>query len=157
MPHSPQGLARRLVYRPRGHFENLVNPLRPDFIFLGSFPGFKHQTYSFSCPSLVFQSLYDSSGTPIYEPIQSRPPSQMSNRSNYSSSTSSMYYPYLSTKPSNSSNLRTQMPSHSQPATRATSREAEVDHLTDLLVQSMDASANPEFFGQSFLFKINLR
>ncbi|KAG1651376.1 Lipoma-preferred partner [Nymphon striatum] len=108
-----------------------------------------HGVSAEKCLDLMIEneSLYDSTGTPIYEPIQSRPPSQMSNRSNYSSSASSMYYPYLSTKPSNSSNLRTQMPSHSQPATRPATREAEVDHLTDLLVQSMDASANPEFFG----------
>lgn len=64
-------------------------------------------------------STYES----IYEPINPRPPSQMSSRSNYS-----LYAPYVSGG------------SH-----RGT-KEEEVDALTNLLVQGMD-SAEEDVYG----------
>lgn len=68
-------------------------------------------------------STYES----IYEPINPRPPSQMSSRSNYS-----LYTPYVSGPQAN-------MPCQ---------KEAEVDALTDLLVRSMDNSGDIDSYGQ---------
>lgn len=87
-------------------------------------------------------SSYDASS--IYEPITPRPPSQMSNRSTYSTGSggsslySSYYPPGGRVRPGASSTLTRNMPN---------GKEAEVDHLTDLLVQSMENSADPDFFG----------
>ncbi|XP_076328519.1 uncharacterized protein LOC143234783 isoform X2 [Tachypleus tridentatus] len=86
-------------------------------------------------------STYDTGS--IYEPVNPRPVSQMSSRSG--SSLYSTYYsggargkliPGMMTRPLG------QGPSIGQ--------EAEVDHLTDLLVQSMENSRDPEFFGMCY-------
>ncbi|KAJ8985188.1 hypothetical protein NQ317_018217 [Molorchus minor] len=67
-------------------------------------------------------STYES----IYEPINPRPPSQMSSRSNYS-----LYAPYVS-------GASSAMTGPSQSASRiGHNKEQEVDSLTDLLVQGM--------------------
>ncbi|KAG5869343.1 hypothetical protein JTB14_022591 [Gonioctena quinquepunctata] len=67
----------------------------------------------------------------IYEPINPRPPSQMSSRSNYS-----LYAPYVS---GNSST----MTGPSQSVSRiGQNKEREVDTLTDLLVQGMNEGEN---------------
>lgn len=76
-------------------------------------------------PSSHNSTTYES----IYEPINPRPPSQMSSRSNYS-----LYAPYGDGICSNSSSMQ-RLPIINQ--------ESEVDALTDLLVQSMH-QANPE-------------
>lgn len=76
-------------------------------------------------------STYES----IYEPINPRPPSQMSSRSNYS-----LYAPYVSGSQNKSSTGNTQPQSGG--------KEAEVDALTDLLVQSMDGSADSDIYGK---------
>lgn len=78
---------------------------------------------------LCFQSssTYES----IYEPINPRPPSQMSSRSNYS-----LYAPYVS---GNSST----MTGPSQSVSRmGVNKEQEVDSLTDLLVQGMGGDSD---------------
>ncbi|XP_049824767.1 thyroid receptor-interacting protein 6 isoform X2 [Aethina tumida] len=70
-------------------------------------------------------STYES----IYEPINPRPPSQMSSRSNYS-----LYAPYVSGTSSS-------MTGPSQSVSRiGHNKEQEVDSLTDLLVQGMGTS-----------------
>ncbi|KAF6207599.1 hypothetical protein GE061_016046 [Apolygus lucorum] len=75
--------------------------------------------YGTYAPSSQGSTTYDS----IYEPITPRPASGMSSRSNYS-----LYTP---------SRINTRSP-----------HEAEVDALTDLLVQSMNSpSADPDIFG----------
>lgn len=90
----------------------------------------KNQTYSNDYgiygPSSQNSTTYES----IYEPINPRPPSQMSSRSNYSS----LYAPYVDGLCSSSSSMQ-RLPIISQ--------ESEVDALTDLLVQSMH-QVNPE-------------
>jgi hypothetical protein len=58
----------------------------------------------------------------------------MSSRSNYS-----LYAPYVSGSQNKSSSGSTQPPSGG--------KEAEVDALTDLLVQSMDGSADSDIYG----------
>ena len=74
----------------------------------------------------------------------------MSNRSTYSNASglsslySSGYYP---------TNTRSRITPSSIAATLNNNRpivgkEAEVDHLTDLLVQSMENSSDPDFFGE---------
>lgn len=89
----------------------------------------KNQTYSNDYgiygPSSQNSTTYES----IYEPINPRPPSQMSSRSNYS-----LYAPYGDGMCSNSSSMQ-RLPIINQ--------ESEVDALTDLLVQSMHQS-HPE-------------
>lgn len=89
----------------------------------------QQQTYSNDYgvygPSSQNSTTYES----IYEPINPRPPSQMSSRSNYS-----LYAPYVDDTCSNSSSMQ-RLPIINQ--------ESEVDALTDLLVQSMH-QANPE-------------
>lgn len=85
----------------------------------------KNNTYSNDYgiygPSSQNSTTYES----IYEPINPRPPSQMSSRSNYS-----MYAPYVDGM-SNSSSMN-----------RLPMQETEVDALTNLLVQSIN-QANP--------------
>lgn len=90
-------------------------------------------------------STYDINS--IYEPITPRPPSQMSTRSIYStgsggSSLYSSYYPAAG-RGRGGGNVPNQ--SHGM-----TGKEAEVDHLTDLLVQSMENSSDPDFFGMCY-------
>lgn len=83
-------------------------------------------TYGPSSQSSTYES--------IYEPINPRPPSQMSSRSNYS-----LYAPYVSgaqNKISSGSN-----------STSTLGKEAEVDALTDLLVQSMHGSSDSDIYG----------
>lgn len=88
------------------------------------------QTYSndygmYGAPLSQNSTTYES----IYEPINPRPPSQLSSRSNYS-----LYGPYVDGLCSNSSSMN-RLPIINQ--------ETEVDALTDLLVQSMHQS-NPD-------------
>nr|CAD7194854.1 unnamed protein product [Timema douglasi]CAD7400692.1 unnamed protein product [Timema poppensis] len=70
----------------------------------------------------------------IYEPINPRPPSQMSCRSNYS-----LYAPYVSGSQNKGDSTTTITP--------PLGKEAEVDVLTDLLVQSMDGSTDSDIYG----------
>lgn len=82
-------------------------------------PGQDFHNYSMESQS---SSTYES----IYEPINPRPPSQMSSRSNYS-----LYAPYVSGASST-------MTGPSQSVSRiGHNKEQEVDSLTDLLVQGM--------------------
>lgn len=76
-------------------------------------------------------STYES----IYEPINPRPPSQMSSRSNYS-----LYAPYVS-----GSQTGARESGHRH--TLGSSKEEEVDHLTDLLVQGMDSADESDVYG----------
>ncbi|KAJ8967046.1 hypothetical protein NQ314_003163 [Rhamnusium bicolor] len=82
-------------------------------------PGQDFHNYSMGSQS---SSTYES----IYEPINPRPPSQMSSRSNYS-----LYAPYVS---GTSSAMTGPSQSVSQ---MGQNKEQEVDSLTDLLVQGM--------------------
>ncbi|RWS11928.1 lipoma-preferred partner-like protein [Dinothrombium tinctorium] len=98
-----------------------------------------------------FQSSYDTGS--IYEPINPRPSSQMSNRSTYSSASglsslysAGSYYPNRS-RIATQSGISPVLESDHLPTV---GKEAEVDHLTDLLVQSMENSADPEFFGMCY-------
>ncbi|XP_047486298.1 lipoma-preferred partner homolog [Penaeus chinensis] len=83
----------------------------------------------------VASSTYES----IYEPITPRPSSQMSNKSGYS-----LYGPYTSPRARGLA-----PPPSNQPLVNPdkVGKEAEVDALTNLLVQSMDSTNDPEFFG----------
>lgn len=95
-------------------------------------PGSNYGTYA---PGSHTSSTYES----IYEPITPRPSSQMSNKSGYS-----LYGPYTSPQ------ARGLAPAPSnQPLLNPdkVGKEAEVDALTSLLVQSMDSTNDPEFFG----------
>ncbi|XP_046388582.1 lipoma-preferred partner homolog [Ischnura elegans] len=107
-------------------------------------------------PSSQSSSTYES----IYEPINPRPPSQASMRSNYSTS---LYSPYAHPPPPPSSanstlnrkgNSGSGGPQGSGGGAVSPGgtgpkygQEAEVDALTDLLVQSMDGSADSDFYG----------
>ncbi|CAG2059405.1 unnamed protein product, partial [Timema podura] len=81
-------------------------------------------------PSSQSSTTYES----IYEPINPRPPSQMSCRSNYS-----LYAPYVSGSQNKGDSTTTITP--------PLGKEAEVDALTDLLVQSMDGSTDSDIYG----------
>lgn len=84
----------------------------------------------------VFSQQSSSTYESIYEPINPRPPSQMSSRSNYS-----LYAPYVS---GNSST----MTGPSQSASRIeVNKLQEVDSLTDLLVQGMDNEQDQDVYG----------
>ncbi|KAL7031162.1 hypothetical protein ACKWTF_006919 [Chironomus riparius] len=101
----------------------------------------KNNTYSNDYgiygPSSQNSTTYES----IYEPINPRPPSQMSSRSNYS-----LYAPYDGLC-SNSSSMN-RLPIITQ--------ETEVDALTDLLVQSMHQSnADPDYASYGTCCKCN--
>ena len=106
---------------------------------IGSVAGQHHQmknqqTYSNDYgvygPSSQNSTTYES----IYEPINPRPPSQMSSRSNYS-----LYGPYGDGICSSSSSMQ-RLPIINQ--------ESEVDALTNLLVQSMhEANPEPDSYG----------
>ncbi|KAG7161310.1 Lipoma-preferred partner-like [Homarus americanus] len=80
-------------------------------------------------------STYES----IYEPITPRPSSQMSNKSGYS-----LYGPYTSPRARGLAPAPTNQPLLNPDKV---GKEAEVDALTSLLVQSMDSTNDPEFFG----------
>nr|CAD7431153.1 unnamed protein product [Timema monikensis] len=82
--------------------------------------------------SVTSSTTYES----IYEPINPRPPSQMSCRSNYS-----LYAPYVSGSQNKGDSTTTITP--------PLGKEAEVDVLTDLLVQSMDGSTDSDIYGTS--------
>ncbi|KAK4316880.1 hypothetical protein Pmani_012010 [Petrolisthes manimaculis] len=95
----------------------------------------QQQNYGTYAPGSQTSSTYES----IYEPITPRPSSQMSNKSGYS-----LYGPYTSPQ------ARGLAPAPSnQPLLNPdkVGKEAEVDALTSLLVQSMDSTNDPEFFG----------
>ncbi|XP_076306589.1 uncharacterized protein LOC143223063 isoform X2 [Tachypleus tridentatus] len=90
-------------------------------------------------------STYDTGS--IYESINPRPVSQMSSRSAYSTGSSlySTLYPG-GVRGKLGPSMMTQPLGRGPP----TGQEAEVDHLTDLLVQSMENSGDPEFFGMCY-------
>lgn len=85
---------------------------------------------------LQTSSTYES----IYEPINPRPASQMSSHSNYS-----LYAPYVSSKTQPGTQQR---PPPQQQPTHGTGKEAEVDALTHLLLQSMDSAPDSDFYGK---------
>ncbi|KAG8254544.1 lipoma-preferred partner homolog [Homalodisca vitripennis] len=85
--------------------------------------------YGTYTPSSQGSTTYES----IYEPINPRPPSGMSSRSNYS-----LYTPYVKGCP----------PPAPSPSAARGPQEVVVDALTDLLVQSMDSnSPDSEIYG----------
>ena len=88
----------------------------------------------------------------IYEPINPRPPSQLSSRSNYS-----LYAPYVSGSQNGSSIVGGGGGNHSGGGGDIMGRnmklppnhkETEVDVLTDLLVQSMDGNQDTDSYGK---------
>lgn len=97
----------------------------------------------------------------IYEPINSRPPSQMSNRSNYPSYSSSSAYANgggSSNSSISGSNLHLSsiknpiqkklIPANNNVGGKVNNfREAEVDVLTEFLVQSMNIGGDTDSFG----------
>ncbi|XP_037283306.2 lipoma-preferred partner zyxin isoform X1 [Rhipicephalus microplus] len=104
-------------------------PRSPDSLAYGTAQSSSASFHHFRPQSSA--STYDSGS--IYEPIVPRPPSQMSGYSSTGSSLYSSYYPGRMGTGHKSSNHRG-------------GQEAEVDHLTDLLVQSMESSGDPDFF-----------
>lgn len=108
-------------------------------------------TYASYQPSSSHQAQISSPYESIYEPISSRPPSQMSNRSNYPALSTYLNSGNSSTTGSNL-NLGPK-PSSNYPKNNNKNgcyREAEVDVLTELLVQSMSMgtdNSDPENFG----------
>ncbi|XP_039437546.1 thyroid receptor-interacting protein 6-like [Culex pipiens pallens] len=99
-----------------------------------------HQFYGISSQGSTYES--------IYEPINPRPTSQMSGRSNYS-----LYTPYVNSRGINSPNdtmLNNQQQHQQQQQHRHhVPKENEVDKLTDLLVQSMDnVGQDPDSFDE---------
>lgn len=103
-------------------------PRSPDSLAYGTAQSSSASFHHFRPQSSA--STYDTGS--IYEPIVPRPPSQMSGYSSTGSSLYSSYYP---------GGGRMAKPAH-----RSGGQEAEVDHLTDLLVQSMENSGDPDFF-----------
>jgi lipoma-prefererred partner len=101
----------------------------------------KNNTYSNDYGIYVPSSQNSTTYESIYEPINPRPPSQMSSRSNYS-----LYAPYVEGMCSSSSSMN-RLPIISQ--------ETEVDALTDLLVQSMHNQNNPDPESYGTCFKCN--
>lgn len=103
--------------------------------------------YGTYAPSLQGSSTYES----IYEPINPRPPSQMSSRSNYS-----LYNPYVS-GPQGAGGVGT-ISVGGGPAggagKKASHKETEVDILTDLLVQSMDGNQDSDSYGDFFFIYV---
>lgn len=91
--------------------------------------------YATYAPQSHTSSTYES----IYEPITPRPSSQMSNKSGYS-----LYGPYTSPRARGLAPAPTNQPLLNPDKV---GKEAEVDALTNLLVQSMDSTNDPEFFG----------
>nr|XP_045613280.1 thyroid receptor-interacting protein 6-like isoform X2 [Procambarus clarkii] len=92
-------------------------------------------SYGTYAPGSHTSSTYES----IYEPITPRPSSQMSNKSGYS-----LYGPYTSPRARGLAPAPTNQPLLNPDKA---GKEAEVDALTNLLVQSMDSTNDPEFFG----------
>lgn len=100
------------------------------------------QNYGTYGPVSSQSSTYES----IYEPIHPRPQSQISNRSVYSSG-SSLYTPY-GTASNKGKGQGAILHSQARPVPEtAPVKEDEVDVLTNLLVQSMANSSDPDFFG----------
>lgn len=96
-----------------------------------SFPSNYPPDYSTYGSSSQSSSTYES----IYEPINPRPPSQLSSRSNYS-----LYAPYSGGSQQSTLTRGGHASVHNE-------KEAEVDALTDLLVQSMDGSTDSDIYG----------
>lgn len=102
----------------------------------------KHHIYFNTQPDYAPCDLNSQSSNyeSLYEPINPRPPSQMSNRSSYS-----IYTPYANINRGgdadlvslNSTNFDPN-PLHHHPQQHSKYKEAEVDILTDQLVQSLD-------------------
>lgn len=129
---------------------------QPTYNMVG--PGAAGQTYSNMAPNnqiyannMHHQSLYGTYGMSsqgsttyesIYEPINPRPTSQMSGRSNYS-----LYTPYVNSRGINSPNDSLITSASNQHHRNHVPKESEVDTLTDLLVQSMDNVQDPDSFG----------
>lgn len=108
-------------------------PRSPDSLAYGTAQSSSASFHHFRPQSSA--STYDSGS--IYEPIVPRPPSQMSGYSSTGSSLYSSYYPG-------------RMGTGHKPGNHRGGQEAEVDHLTDLLVQSMESSGDPDFFGMCY-------
>lgn len=106
-------------------------------------------TYASYNPNLSHQSQVSSPYESIYEPINSRPPSQMSNRSNFP--TYSNYSNGSIGSASIHGSVASLGPKMSLSGPRQGNyKEAEVDVLTELLVQSMNMGAeqsDPDHFG----------
>lgn len=129
---------------------------QPTYNMVG--PGAGGQTYSnisqnnqIYANNMHHQSLYGTYGMSsqgsttyesIYEPINPRPTSQMSGRSNYS-----LYTPYVNSRGINSPNDSLITSASNQHHRGHPPKESEVDTLTDLLVQSMDNVSDPDTFG----------
>ncbi|GAB0094248.1 uncharacterized protein DMENIID0001_095090 [Sergentomyia squamirostris] len=93
----------------------------------GNFAGIYQNEYGAYGTISQNSSTYES----IYEPINPRPASEMSSRSNYS-----LYTPYVSRETSGGGGYK--VGGH---------KEAEVDVLTEMLVQSLDGHADGDSFG----------
>lgn len=114
-----------------------------------------------STPDSADQTQVSSPYESIYEPINSRPPSQMSNRSNYPSySSSSAYVNGGGSSNTSISGSNLHLAPTKNPMTKPVNvagnvlnnksnnfREAEVNALTELLVQSMNMGPDTESFG----------
>ncbi|XP_055706734.1 lipoma-preferred partner homolog isoform X2 [Phlebotomus papatasi] len=90
----------------------------------GNFAGIYQNEYGAYAPISQNSSTYES----IYEPINPRPASEMSSRSNYS-----LYTPYGSREAGG--------------GYKGAPKEAEVDVLTEMLVQSLDGHADADSYG----------
>ncbi|XP_054164509.1 lipoma-preferred partner homolog isoform X2 [Oppia nitens] len=92
------------------------------------------------------KSTYDTNS--LYEPITRRPSSQLSNGSTYSTASglSSLYSQRYYPQQHNSIGSRSSLSANPLSKT-SIDKEDEVDHLTDLLVKSMENSSDPDFFG----------
>lgn len=109
--------------------------------------------------------ILDSAASSLYESINPRPSSQISNKSNYSAISSSIYsQPAYNTShiPLSAASSRTVTPLLRSQGSQARTpglgssrsglydgKAAQVDKLTDLLVKSMENSADPDFFGMA--------
>ncbi|XP_055857914.1 lipoma-preferred partner homolog isoform X3 [Episyrphus balteatus] len=110
---------------------------------------------AYESPSSQGSSTYES----IYEPINPRPPSQLSSRSNYLPYTSYVNSPQVSevdraaigvdgVEGNTSLNIIPHLEGSASNGTKLQShKEAEVEALTDLLVHSMDAGNDVDSFG----------
>lgn len=132
------------------------NQPQPTYNMVG--PGAGGQTYSNLAPNNQIyannmQQFYGMSSQgstyeSIYEPINPRPTSQMSGRSNYS-----LYTPYVNSRGINSPNDSMITSASNQHHRNHVPKENEVDTLTDLLVQRLDNvqdSSFDEFLADTF-------
>ncbi|KAI1297124.1 Lipoma-preferred partner -like protein [Halotydeus destructor] len=152
LPAPPENLLKGQNSSSKwGHYANVGTKVnantRPSY---APAPTFNRTAVGFRPESAVSSdTTYDNSS--IYEPVNPRPASQMSNRSNYSTASgmssiysASGYYP-------KGNKLQSTNLEREQPVNNA--KEDEVDQLTDLLVKSMENSNDPDFFGICFKCK----